>query len=207
MLAGAACTDPTAIGPVPEFVRLTRISSFDGIDGPEDSTPLPADSCPTIPGAPSGWQRRALGDEPATIALPVQMRGATAAFSGSPGIVFNDPDVGFIAIAYGDEQPVLARSASSSTRVSISSFSRTCSLTVNGRALALRFSFTIRDVKPGVRRVVLDPLMIIRLSSPSGRRINSLVALHDGVTLSFGDDGTATRSVIALATSLTSLQW
>jgi hypothetical protein len=207
MLTAVACTDPTAIGPVPEFIRLTRISSLDGIDGPGDTSPVSPDSCPVIPPVPASWSRRPLGDEPATVALPPSMLGASARFGGSPGIVFNDPAVGAVAIGYGDEQPVLAGSASAVSRLPFLTFNRSCTARVNDRAVSILFSFTIAETSPGVRRVLIDPLMIVRISSPAGRRLNALITLHENAARGSTTAEDYAARVLTLASIVTSAQW
>lgn len=203
----AACTDPTAIGPQPEFIQIGRISSFDGINGPGQITPLASDSCPTIPSAPSSWTRRALGDEPATVALPTTMLGKSAGFGRSQGIVFNDPDGGIVAFAYGDEQPLLATSFYPRGRIPVYGFNRSCGISVSGRPAAIVLSYSVLAATGGQRSIAYDPVAIIRVTSPSGRRINAIIALNTNTIDASRGVAVYTAAFLSLATVVTSLQW
>ena len=207
MLGAAACTDPTAIGARPEFIRLGRISSLDGYDGPGQITPLAADSCPKLPAAPASWTRKALGDEPATVALPATMLGKSAGFGSSPGIVFSDPDGGIVAMAYADEQPLLSNSSYPSGRIPVYGFNRSCAITVGGRAATMILSYSVQATAGGVRTIVYDPVAILRATSPANRRINSIIVLNTNTI--DGSLGVAayTAALLSLASVVTSLQW
>ncbi len=202
-----ACTDPTAIGPQPEFIRLGRISSFDGYDGPGQITPLARDSCPTIPSAPSNWTRKALGDEPATVALPPAMLGRSAGFGSSQGIVFNDPDGGIVALAYGDEQPLLANSFYPRGRIPVYGFNRSCSISVGGRPATIILSYSVLEGTGGGRSIVYDPVAIIRATSPTSRRINAIIVLNTNTIDPSRGVAAYTAAFLSLASVVTSLQW
>ena len=208
--AVAACTDPTAIGPAPEFVRLSKISSLDGYDGPDDLHHLPPDSCPVVPAAPTAWTRRALGDEATTVALPPGMLGTSARFSGRPGSVFDDAATGLVAFGYDDDQPLLygTTGAGGTNRYLKIPFQYSCSISVDGRPATLIFGAQPYFSIPALKLFGSEPLLIIRAVSPTGRHVNALVALHPGAItnlpgLSIPDAG----PLLALARVAASLQW
>ena len=209
-LTVAACTDPTAIGPSPEFVRLSKISSLDGYDGPRLLHALPSDSCPIVAAVPADWTRHPLGDEAATVALPPGMLGSSARFQGSPGVVFNDAEIGLVAFGYDDDQPLLlgTTGAGGTNRYAKVPFGYSCSISVDGRPATLIFGADPYFSIPALRMFGSEPLLIIRAVSPSGRRVNALVALHPGAitnlpATSIPDSG----PLLALARVAASLQW
>jgi hypothetical protein len=168
----AACTDPTAVGPEPEFIALTEITSVIVAD-----EPLSQDSCPSLSSDLETQPRRSVSGSSATIAFPDNPASGSASFGSEPGSLFRISDIGLIAISYDNriaEEVVTARTGQRFSAYGPQYLWRSCTVTLGGRParlFVLPLSIS-RGSGSGTSGVEFLDDMIVTTTTPEGRAVN-----------------------------------
>ena len=166
------CTAVDVAGPEPYFVSLID-KTFTFAQFPPE--PIAPNRCPVIPPAPATWMKRSIGSDNGTIRLPPEMLGASAGFGREPGIVFTDPSLGVIAIAYDDRLPVLYRRSF----FGVSVLQSVCSVVLDGRPATMRLDVYDGSPEFPFSNLLIGSTVVISGTTRSGRPVNVLVTLYD----------------------------
>jgi len=166
------CTAVDVAGPEPYFVSLID-KTFTFAQFPPE--PIAPNRCPVIPPAPATWTKRSIGSDNGTIRLPPEMLGASAGFGREPGIVFTDPSLGVIAIAYDDRLPVLYRRSF----FGVSVLQSVCSVVLDGRPATMRLDVYDGSPEFPFSNLLIGSTVVISGTTRSGRPVNVLVTLYD----------------------------
>jgi hypothetical protein len=168
----ASCTDPTAVGPEPEFIALTDFTSFFVAD-----EPLSQDSCPNLSSDLETQPRRSVSGSSATIAFPDNPASGSASFGSEPGSLFRISDIGLIAISYDNriaEEVVSARTGQRFSAYGPQYLWRSCTVTLGGRPARL-FVIPLTIARGGgvgtISEEFLDG-MFATTTTPEGRAVN-----------------------------------
>jgi hypothetical protein len=182
----AACTDPTAVGPEPDFITLTDIRSM-ALGSLSGADLLPADRCPSIAAYSSTQTRRRLAGTSATVIVPNELAFQSVGFGGEPGVLLSIADAGLIAIAYDD------RVATRSSRyepygrfeeTTTAFYPQWCAVVIGGRQAQLHVipSNIARSTPSAVGDSFFND-MVITTSNPDGRAVNIRLLPRDRQSL------------------------
>jgi hypothetical protein len=207
----ASCSQP--VGPYGEPVRFVTLGSLDeAVDAstPADSIlPLALRFCPAALPPSSLAVRHHVAGMSGSMMLTPSITRQSAGFGRDQGVVYSDPTLGYIAIAFDDKVPIISyfSRASGATQ-----FAWTCRIDVGGRVGALYFD----GVPPTGDAANPDPSygyqMLLLLTSSAGRRVNISIGSHILFDLkspipedSFGDRHN--RRMLALLDMARSIVW
>jgi hypothetical protein len=180
----SGCTDPTAVGPAPDFLQLVA-----GALGPSPSLSqrLVPDSCPKFVASTTAGPGRIVPEIGATIGIPATGNVLEAGFGSIAGTVYLLPKLGSIVIGFDEYFAVrsfqlfpggkVQRAGSSFLTLA---YERWCVTTLGGQPATLRVS-PLQGRDQNGRPLPLQFLndMAVVATSPGGRRVNIRV-LGDG---------------------------
>ncbi len=196
-----SCTDPTGIGPAPEYLGLTWVEF--AVVPPEEKWRLPLDSCPSVTTDSSTAPRRAIVGIGATIALPANTQELARPFGKTAGVVYRIPSAGIIAIAYDDSIPIVVRSVRTGDRNSflgVQLFDRWCPASI-GTSKATLYVVPYPRYIDTVAVLAFARPMAITSTSPAGRRVNIRLSA-DGADFNASD-----VKVLRLLNVVQSIRW
>jgi hypothetical protein len=201
LACATSCTDPTGIGPAPEYLGLTLLAL--AVVPPEERYRLPLDSCPSVTANSSAAPRRGIAGISATIALPANTQELARPFGKTAGVVYRIPSAGIVAIAYDDSIPTLVRSVRIGDRDSflgVQPFDRWCPASI-GTSKATLYVVPYARYIDTVAVLAFARPMAITSTSPAGRRVNIRLSADD-------DDFNASDvKVLRLLNAVQSIRW
>ena len=169
----AGCTDPLSIGPRPDYLGVLVIE--ESIVDSVSSRQLPADSCPAVTVATGASRRRPAPQMKGSIALPEATVELPNAFGRIPGIVYQVPTTGIIAITFDNliasflTSPIFE--PRTSNRFASNPFVSWCPATI-GAAAAKIYVEPYVVLRGTTQSVYFARGMAITTVSPNGRRVN-----------------------------------
>lgn len=207
----AGCTDPTAVGPKPDFLAMVS-----GALGPTPSLldRLSPDSCPKLTPATTPTAGQPVPEIGATIGVPRSSGVSVASFGPIPGAAYRVSNLGFIVIGFDDYfavrerllflgGPVGIRSGSPSDSFLTSGppYDRWCNTTLSGRPATIRLALLTPFDSAGRPQpsTYLNDMAVVA-TSPTGRKVNIRI-------FSDGPVGTAGPAFQQLLTMVATWTW
>lgn len=201
-----ACTDPTAVGPEPQYLG----------PGPErfvirDTTfmrALPQDSCPPFVANDAAGVRRSIPGSAATMAFPADARVTAVSFDAARGGVFDVRGAGLIAVTYASDFPLFASNRTLGSRdTALVTYVSWCRIAVGGRPAVLhveQFVVPAGDGRGEGRAVqYFTQDNAVSVHDPAGRRVSIRIV---GAERRFLVTRTSPR-LAALLAIVASLEW